>query len=122
MKLPASFFAAFIATLGPLHSAEVPIVTGLDAQPLIAQSRRLIDAAQLLGVPFSDGEKSVIEAADTTAAKIQSALDPRCLFIVTINPEMRVKVAPGPAKAELIEQGWRPFFIKVINESGIEQQ
>ena len=50
--------------------------------------------------------------------KIQSALDAHCLFVVNINPEMRVKVAPGQAKPELVEQGWRQFLVKVINESG----
>ncbi len=31
---------------------------------------------------------------------------------------MRVKVAPGPAKRELVEHGWRQFLVKVHNESG----
>src|SRR6185436_2716518 len=51
-------------------------------------------------------------------AAIQSVLDPHCLFAVHINPEMRVKVAPGPAKPELVEQGWRHFLVKVVNDSG----
>ena len=38
--------------------------------------------------------------------KIQEALDPLCLFVVNINPEMRVKVAQG-GQPELVEQGWR---------------
>jgi len=52
------------------------------------------------------------------AEKIQRALDAHCLFVVSINPEMRVKVAPGQAKPELVEQGWRQFLVKVVNESG----
>src|SRR6185295_17450226 len=48
----------------------------------------------------------------------QSILDRYCLFGVSINPEMRVKVAQGPARPELIEQGWRVFLVKVQNESG----
>ena len=124
MKLPASLFTAFIATLGALPAADLPAVSGLDPQPLIAQTRRLIDAAQMLGVPFSAEDIAALDAArnlgngDETSARIQAILDPRCLFVVTINPEMRVKVAPGPAKAELVEQGWRSLFIKVVNESG----
>ena len=124
MKHPASLFVACLASLGALRAAEVPVVRGLDAQPLLAQTRRLIDAALLLGAPFSESEKESLAAAalksdaDAGTAGIQSVLDPRCLFVVTINPEMRVKVVPGPATAELVEQGWRPFFIKVINESG----
>jgi len=37
---------------------------------------------------------------------------------VNINPEMRVKVVQGPARPELVEQGWRVFLVKVRNESG----
>src|ERR1035437_5936889 len=44
---------------------------------------------------------------------IQEILDPQCLISLTINPEMRVKVTPGPAEPLLPEQGWRTFLIKV---------
>ena len=114
MKTSAFVCVAFVSLLGAVRAADV---TGVDPQPLLAQVRRVADAAEVLGVPFSAEEKSALNAG-ADPAKIQSVLDPRCLFVVTINPEMRVKVAPGVAKAELIEQGWRPFFIKVINESG----
>jgi hypothetical protein len=30
-----------------------------------------------------------------------------------------VKVAPGPAKPELVEKGWRQFLVKVHNEAGV---
>ena len=30
-----------------------------------------------------------------------------------------MKVAPGPARAELIERGWRTFLVKVHNEGGV---
>src|SRR5207248_9644257 len=51
--------------------------------------------------------------------EIQEALDPYCLLMVQINPESRVKVARGPAKPELVEQGWRQFLVKVQNEAGV---
>ena len=51
-------------------------------------------------------------------AKIQAVLDARVMFAVNINPEMRVKAAQGPAKAELLAQGWRLFLVKVVNEAG----
>jgi hypothetical protein len=50
--------------------------------------------------------------------KAVAVLDARTLFVVTINPEQRVKVAQGPAKAELEEGGWKQFLVKVINEAG----
>ena len=49
---------------------------------------------------------------------IQETLDPHCLVSVNINPEMRVKVAAGPARPALIEQGWKTFLVKVENLSG----
>jgi len=56
------------------------------------------------------------EAAATRS--MQEILDPLCLVSVDINPEMRVKVAQGPADPLLVEQGWRTFLIKVRNEAG----
>jgi hypothetical protein len=51
--------------------------------------------------------------------EIQGALDPLCLVGVEINPESRVKVAAGPARAELVESGWRTFLVKVHNAAGV---
>src|SRR5690606_29254473 len=69
----------------------------------------------------SDAEKVreiLREGGEDAAERIQEILDPRCLYGVHINPEMRVKAAPGPAPAELDEQGWRVFLVKVHNEAG----
>ena len=124
MKTPAFACVAFVSLFGTLSAADLPLVTHVDLQPLLAQVGRVIEAAEILGVPFSADERSALDVAalksdaDASIAKIQAALDPRCLFLVTINPEMRVKVVPGAAKAELVERGWRSFFIKVVNESG----
>jgi hypothetical protein len=51
--------------------------------------------------------------------EIQRLLDPHVLFEARINPEGRVSVSPGQAKAELVEHGWRTFLVKVENEAGI---
>ena len=124
MKTPVFACVAFVSLFGTLSAADLPLVTHVDLQPLLAQVGRVIEAAEILGVPFSADERSALDVAalksdaDASIAKIQAALDPRCLFAVTINPEMRVKVVPGAAKAELVERGWRSFFIKVVNESG----
>ncbi|MSU73320.1 MAG: hypothetical protein EXS43_13445 [Opitutus sp.] len=76
-----------------------------------------------LGEPFSAADKAALEKAMTSPASdaaenLQQLLDARVLFAVQINPEMRVKVAQGPAKPELVAQGWRQFLVKVANESG----
>ena len=107
-----------------LFAATLPIEKNVEWQPFAAQVNRLIEATDYLGSPFSADEKQAIETAlkdtDTKRAteKLQTILDRHCLFGVTINPEMRVKVAAGPAKPELVEQGWRQFLVKVVNDSG----
>src|SRR6187401_1392618 len=87
-------------------AAPLPVVTGVEAQPFAAQIKRLLEACDYIGSPFSDGERRNLEDAlqGGDAAKAQQILDDRCLFGVHINPEMRVKVQQGPAKPELVEQ------------------
>lgn len=104
--------------------ADVVVLPESDLQPFTAQVKRLTEALEYLGSPLdAKTGASLAEALaeknhKIEAEKIQNALDAHCLFVVSINPEMRVKVAPGQAKPELVEQGWRQFLVKVINESG----
>ena len=110
-------------TLATSRSQTLPVVNNVEPQPFIAQVKRLIEAADYLGSPFSPEEKSALDdavAQSNTASceRVQAILDRHCLFGVTINPEARVKVVRGPAQPELVEQGWRQFLVKVQNESG----
>ncbi|PHS01126.1 MAG: hypothetical protein COA78_23145, partial [Blastopirellula sp.] len=106
-------------------AAELPKVYEIAAQPLKAQVTRLIQALDYLGEPLTAKQKADLKAAsamtddDDVAEAIQNVLDPMCLALVNINPESRVKGAIGPAKAELAEQGWRVFLVKVHNEAGV---
>src|SRR5436190_14689350 len=94
-----------------IFAASLPIIKDIEWQPFAAQVKRLVEATDYLGSPLSAKDKAAIEAvmkeSDSQSAgeKLQSILDPYCLFGVEINPEMRVKVAQGPAKPELLEQG-----------------
>lgn len=105
-------------------AAALPIVSEVEFQPFVAQVRRLIEATDYLGTPFSPADKAALTSAmdspDAKAgvAKLQETLDRYVLFGVHINPEMRVKVAQGDAKPELTQDGWRQFLVKVANESG----
>ena len=65
--------------------------------------------------------KQATQAGDQARSvrAVQAALDPYCLVMVNINPESRVKVAPGPARPVLAQAGWRQFLVKVHNESGV---
>src|SRR6185503_18882617 len=104
--------------------ADPLVVQEADWQPLTAQVKRVIEALDYLGAPLDAKTQTVLKEAmeeknlKGAGEKIQNALDAHCLFVVSINPEMRVKVAAGPAKPELVEQGWRQFLVKVVNESG----
>ena len=119
--------AAWLIVVGAgiAKADDLPLIKGVEAQPLKAQAARVAEALAYLGEPLSAAEKASLEKAiasadsDEAVAGIQKVLDARCLADVNINPESRVKVARGPAKAELAEQGWRVFLVKVHNEAGV---
>ena len=111
-----------------LSAQELPKVKKVELQPLAAQVKRLVEAMDYLGVPLRSTDKQSLERATgepdsgRAAVEIQDVLDKYCLLDVHINPESRVKVAQGPAKAELLELGWRSFLVKVRNEAGVTAQ
>ena len=123
-----SCFALVLALAARLGgAAEAPLlppVSGVELQPLIAQTKRVIEALESLGAPLSDPERQGLASAfsmtdaDQAGTEIQRILDPHCLAAIDINPEMRVKVSAGPAPRELVERGWRTFLVKVRNAAG----
>lgn len=102
----------------PLPLAPLPpIVEGVELQPLAAQAARAVEAMRLSGAPLPAGDlRALAQAVD--GAAIQRVLDPHALVVVHVNPEQRVGVVRGPAVAELDENGWRSFLIKVVNHAG----
>ena len=101
-----------------VEAQELPVVPTVELQPLTAQVSRLIEALEVLGEPLPTDETAELRKA-TAVTEIQKVLDRHCLVGIEINPESRVKVQEGPAKPELVEQGWRTFLVKVINQAGI---
>jgi hypothetical protein len=101
------------------------IVRNVEAQPLLAQADRVLAALDYLGSPVSLEVKAALNQArhesdgESAAAQLQQAMDPLCLLVVQINPESRVQLRRGAARPELVEQGWRSFLIKVVNEAGV---
>ncbi len=106
----------------------LPIVTGVELQPLVAQTKRVVQALELVGSPLVPAQRAAIdkalENADAAQAakEIQAVLDPLCIAGVNINPESRVKVAAGQAPPSLLQQGRRVFLVKVHNEGGVTAQ
>ncbi|MCA8998361.1 MAG: CehA/McbA family metallohydrolase, partial [Planctomycetaceae bacterium] len=106
---------------------DLPVVDGVDRQPIVESTRRLIEALQYIGEPLSQEDVQTLEAAFADANSdvmkiVQRVLDPHCLAAVNINPESRVKVQEGPVSKTLMEHGWRSFLVKVHNEAGINPQ
>ncbi len=112
----------------PLAAAakdSLPVVTELEWQPLAAQVRRVVQALDRVGSPLSNTQQAAIDRAlsesdpSKAVAAVQKVLDPLCLVGVNVNPESRVKVAPGEAPPTLVQQGHRVFLVKVHNEAGV---
>ena len=114
-----------LPSASPARAADAPpVVTGVDAQPLRAQAERVAQALEVLGAPLEDAQRQALRKAlaaggDDAARQVQAVFDPLCLAVVNINPESRVKVAPGAARPALMQQGWRVFLVKVVNEAGV---
>ena len=104
----------------PLQAAVLPVVRQIEWQPLAAQVKRVLEALDYIGSPYTGIERQAIDAALTQgdAYLLQQRMDVRCLVGIHINPEMRVKVQQGTAPPDLVEQGWRVFLVKVENDSG----
>jgi hypothetical protein len=128
---PIPFCAAlmlFLLSYAPSHAAETHGVQDVEVQPLVAQVKRLLEAMDYLGEPFSAADKQALERAaeeddeGRALLQIQNILDKRTLVYVSISPESRVSVRRGPAEATLVEKGWRSFLVKVRNEAGVTAQ
>lgn len=129
MKSSCNLFFLFLIAL-PLQSQvnmqlSVPLVVDVEAQPLLAQAKRISEALAYIGNPLSLEETERLQALSAktldreTVKAIQSILDPYCLAYIDINPEARVKVETGPARAELLQEGWKTFLVKVHNQAQV---
>jgi hypothetical protein len=114
--------ATWIVLSGGLASSsqagELPVIS-VEGQPLAANARRVLQAVDALGTPLPEEVASKVNesAKLRDAAAIQAALDKHVSLAVAINPESRVKVLRGPARATLQQGGYTPVLLKIINES-----
>jgi hypothetical protein len=103
--------------------AELPR-PAVEAQPLAANCRRLLEGLEYLGAPLPADQ--AIELRNAIAAedgpRMQSLLDQQTLFAVSINPELRVKIQRGPAEAVLQQGGYVPVIIKVLNDATLSRK
>jgi hypothetical protein len=115
--------ALLTAASGRASSPQLPPVANVELQPLAAQVQRLVDALDYLGAPLPAADKQALKAAAVDKTKgvetIQRLLDKHCLAGLRIQGANKLETIAGPAKAELAEQGWRIFLVKVYNGSGL---
>lgn len=100
------------------------VVLDVDWQPFIAQSKRVIEAMDYLGIPVDAKLREAIKDSSIdnelqSIREIQELFDKYCIASVNINPESRVKVSEGKAKPILVKNGWRQFLVKIHNEAGV---
>lgn len=127
MKSITTLLLAILTTLICQGQIQISshIIQEVEPQPLLAQAQRLAEALAYIGNPLSEKDieqlKNLGREAFTeqTVREIQQILDPYCLAFVDINPEARVKVERGPAPAELIQEGWKSYLVKVHNQAGL---
>lgn len=125
VNLSVLLWVTATVTLTQVSGQDVPQVAAVDRQPLEAAVLRLEQALQMAGSPLAAADSQRLnellqQTRDSHVVRgIQEILDPRCLLVVHINPESRVKVNLGPAQPQLDQRGWTNFLVKVINEAGV---
>lgn len=110
-----------LSAASTVMAQEVERVGGVEGQPLAANITRIGEAFEYLGTPLPAELIKQLDAAGQSrdAARLQSLLDPLVTFVVSINPESRVKVLRGPGPAAIQQAGFTPLLVKVINHSTI---
>jgi hypothetical protein len=109
----------------PLQAQSLPLVETVEAQPLLAQVRRVAEALEYLGTPLPPATREALakaeqEGDDARAVRaVQEALDPHCLLALTIREGVPLQTTLGPAPRELVQGGWRSFLVKVQNEAAL---
>ena len=124
MRMASALAAIVISIVLASDSGAEVRVLSVEGQPLGANIRRVIEAHEFLGHPL---DRNLVDSLNEVAKRrdslrLQELLDPHVLFVVSLNPEVRVKVARGPAKATLQQGGFTPVLVKIINESTVTRQ
>lgn len=112
-----------LISTSPVTADEIPYEP-VEGQPLAANVGRLVEALEFLGQPLP--EQLLQELTDAikgrNAKAIQKLLDPQVVAVVSLNPEVRVKVERGPGAATIQQSGFTPLLLKVINHSTVASQ
>jgi hypothetical protein len=102
-----------------------PTLRAVDSQPLLSQVERLIQAMEYVGAPLpTDVVQSLEELTSNMSNEeitdhVQQHLDPHCLAGVAINEAGNMRTVVGSAPPKLLQEGWRTFLVKVVNQAGL---
>jgi hypothetical protein len=96
---------------------------GISSQPYFASVNRALEALAKIGAPLPQSDAEQIAALtrqnDTTAIKAaEEILDRYTVVRVATEADGFGRVTIGGAQRILIEQGWRPFLVRVSNYIG----
>jgi hypothetical protein len=103
----------------------LPRVERVEAQPLLAQAGRLLEALDFVGSPVSPETRAALTRLSPeddparVTARVQELLDPYCVAAVVVPAKGKLRVVKAH-EPELIEQGWRTFLVKVCNHARVK--
>jgi hypothetical protein len=99
-------------------AAVLTLAATIGSEPLVVAA--LFDGpGPRLHLSPADIERLRKAAARGDADAVDAVLSPCVLAVVSINPEARVKVARGPAAADLAAGRPTTFLVKLVNEGGV---
>ena len=104
------------------HAFESPIAP-VPPQPYFAAVDRAVEVLARLGAPIrsEDAEQIITLARQSDSAAVEATekiLDQYTLVRIVTEPDGFAEVTAGGAQKILVEQGWRPFLVRVSNKSG----
>lgn len=91
---------------------------------LAENAGQIISALTALNQPLNPESVEALKLAirDTDTGAIHKTLEDQCLLVVSINPEGRVKLGRGPAKASLWAGKKHYALVRIENHSGGQQR
>lgn len=110
--------AVVIAAIGALAAGPV---RAQKPSGLCAQVKPLVSQMASLGMllPASVRARLIRLAGSNRSSRIDTILSGYSLLEIQINPESRVKVARGMAKATLVQRKETLFLVRIANEAGV---
>src|SRR5205809_1737969 len=121
-RLAASVLCLLALPAAVYGQVAVELRVPVEGQPLSANVTRVLETLQFLGAPLDIAKELAVAARAQDAERLQELLDPHTLLVVTINPESRVKVQRGPARARLVQAGFTPVLVKIINQAALTRE